>query len=121
MNLVTAVYIINAVLLILHELESAYEREWEILHLPGKLTGFLIIHIPLIYLLFWGAVETAGGSGTGVVFCLIFGVSGLIPFLVHRVLVKTPDRFNRPVSGIILYTNCITGILLSALCIGHLR
>lgn len=38
MELVTAFYILNATLLLLHEIESAYEREWEILKLPGGIT-----------------------------------------------------------------------------------
>ena len=45
-------YILNATLLLLHEIESAYEKEWEILKLPGKITGFLLMHIPIILFLF---------------------------------------------------------------------
>jgi len=33
-------YILNVTLLLLHEIESGYEKEWEILKLPGKITGF---------------------------------------------------------------------------------
>jgi len=40
-------YILNVTLLILHEIESSYEKEWEILKLPGKITGFLLFHIPI--------------------------------------------------------------------------
>jgi len=29
-------------MLLLHEIESGYEKEWEILTLPGKITGFLL-------------------------------------------------------------------------------
>ncbi len=60
MRLITLLYIINATLLLLHEIESAYEKEWEILKLPGKITGFLLLHIPIIVLLFYGLIETSG-------------------------------------------------------------
>ena len=33
--------------MILHEIESGYEKEWEILKLPVKLTGFILLHIPI--------------------------------------------------------------------------
>jgi len=39
---ITLIYILNATLLLLHEMESAYEKEWEILKLPGEITGYLI-------------------------------------------------------------------------------
>jgi hypothetical protein len=35
-------YILNSTLLLIHEIESACEKEWEILKLPGKISGFLI-------------------------------------------------------------------------------
>ena len=43
-------YCINATLLLIHEIESSYEKEWEILALPGGITGFLLLHIPSSYL-----------------------------------------------------------------------
>ena len=48
MSLVSAVYILNIMLFLIHEIESAYEKEQEILELPGGITGFMIIHIPFI-------------------------------------------------------------------------
>ena len=42
MKTLTLIYI-NASLPLLHEIESAYVREWEILKLPGKITGFLYV------------------------------------------------------------------------------
>ena len=52
MKILTLLYILNATLLLLHEIESAYEKEWEILNLPGRITGFLLLHIPIILILF---------------------------------------------------------------------
>ena len=53
MNVLTLFYILNATLLLLHEIESGYEKEWETLKLPGKITGFLILHIPIMSILFF--------------------------------------------------------------------
>jgi len=104
------IYILNATLLIVHEIESGYEKEWEILKLPGKLTGFLIMHIPLLILLFYGLIELYKETTFGIVVSIVSGFGGLLPFMVHKVFVKKEDRFNQPVSNIIIYLNIITGI-----------
>lgn len=65
MKAVTLVYVVNATLLLLHEIESAYEKEWEILKLPGKITGFLLLHIPIIMILFYSVIEIEKSSTIG--------------------------------------------------------
>ena len=120
MNTVTILFALNALLLLLHEIESAYEKEWGILKLPGGITGFLLMHIPIILLLFWGLLEIEKGSTAGAVLGIIFGIGGVIPFLVHELLVKKPDRFNLLISKLIIYSNIVTGIVTAVLSISLL-
>jgi len=110
MNILLLFYILNATLLLLHEIESAYEKEWEILKLPGKITGFLLMHVPIILVLFWGLIELYQQTTTGMIIGVITGVGGLIPIIVHKLLVKKEEHFNRPISDIIMVLNAITGI-----------
>ena len=117
MDWITVLYGVNATLLLLHEIESAYEREWEILRLPGGITGFLLMHIPVILLMFYGLLEVHRGSTTGMILGLVFGLSGLLPLLVHRFVVVKPDRFNRPFSMLLFLLNTLTGIGLFAVCL----
>lgn len=110
-------YIVNATFLLLHEIESAYEKEWEILKLPGKITGFLLLHIPIIILLFYGLIEIERNSTVGLILGIITGIGGIIPFIVHKIIVKTASNFNLLISNVIIYLNVITGaglLLLSA-------
>ena len=51
-NLLFWVYMINSVFLINHEIDSAYWNEWTLFKLKGGINSFLIIHLPLIFLLF---------------------------------------------------------------------
>jgi hypothetical protein len=44
----------NAVLLITHEIDSAYWHEWELFRLPGGIQLFLMLHILLIGVVLWG-------------------------------------------------------------------
>ena len=118
MKILTVVYILNATLLLLHEIESAYEKEWEILKLPGRITGFLIMHMPIILLFFYGVIEIEKGSMTGLIIGVITGISGLLPFIVHKVIVKRADHFNLFISDFIIYFNILTGIALLLLIAG---
>jgi len=111
MKLLTLFYILNATLLLLHEIESAYEKEWEILKIPGRITVFLILHIPIILLIFYGLLEIEKQSAQGLRLGIIMGIAGVIPFLVHKLFVKRKDRFNLPISNIIIYSNILTGIV----------
>lgn len=111
MKLLTIFYMLNATLLLLHEIESAYEKEWEILKIPGRITFFLILHIPIILILFYGLLEIDKPSAIGLWLGVITGIGGMIPFLVHKILVKRKDRFSLPISNIIIYSNIITGIV----------
>lgn len=121
MKLLTLIYILNASLLILHEIESAYEKEWEILKLPVEITGFLLLHIPIIIFLFYGLIEINNLTMMGLTLGLMAGIGGLIPFIVHKVIVRRPDCFNRPISNALIYTNILTGIGTVILCVQLLR
>lgn len=117
MTALTLIYIINATLLLLHEIESGYVKEWEILKLPGKITGFLLLHIPVILILFWGAVETGRQTNAGTIIALIAGIGGLLPFLIHKLLVKKKEYFESTASNVIIYLNLLTGIATAILAI----
>ncbi len=112
MKIITFLYIINATLLLLHEIESAYEKEWEILKLPGKITGFLLLHIPIIIFILYGLIELENNSTIGMIFSIILGIAGVIPFIVHKLIIKTKNQFNLPISNVIIYLNVLSGACL---------
>ena len=112
MEIITILYIVNATLLLLHEIESAYEKEWEILKLPGKITGFLLLHIPIIILIFYGLIEIEKNSTIGLIFSIITGIGGVIPFIVHKIIVRKKNHFNLLISNAIIYLNVLSGVSL---------
>ena len=103
-------FIINVTLLLLHEIESGYEKEWEILKIPGKLTGFLLLHIPIIILIFFGFYCIIIIPQIRGILSIIIGILGFIPFLVHKVIVNKKEHFNKIISNIIIFGNMIFGI-----------
>ena len=119
MSIIIIVYILNVTLLLLHEIESAYEKEWELLKLPGKISGFLIMHIPIILIIFYGLIEVSTFSRQGLIISFILGIGGIIPFLVHKIFFRRNGHFDSFISNTIIYLNALTGIILSILSIGY--
>jgi len=110
LKIITILYIVNATLLLLHEIESAYEKEWEILKLPGKITGFLLLHIPIIILIFYGLIEIEKKSTIGLILGIVAGIGGVIPFVVHKIIVRNINHFNLLMSNVIIYLNVLSGM-----------
>jgi hypothetical protein len=100
------IYLFNAVILIVHEIDSAYWKEWQLFHLPGGLAGFLIIHLPLLSLVLYGLVLVALGTHWGLFFSLVLGIAGLCAFSIHTLFIlRGHAEFRKPVSlGILLGT-----------------
>ena len=105
-------YILNATILILHEIESGYEKEWEILKLPVKLTGFILLHVPVLFLFFYGLYFIVQYPQTRAIISILTGIIGLIPFLVHKIIKNEKEHFNKTISNILIFGNIITGIIL---------
>jgi hypothetical protein len=110
------VYILNLMLLVLHEIESAYFKEWEILKLPGGITGFLLLHVPILAVFFYGLAAIALASDLGLVIGIVAGAGGLLPLFVHKVLVRRKNAFHLPISIIVMVLNACTGAALIVLC-----
>ncbi|WMW22974.1 hypothetical protein RE476_03870 [Methanolobus mangrovi] len=105
-------YLINSVLLINHEIDSAYWKEWNLFKLPGGITGFLMIHIPLIFLVLYGLVLVFQQSYTGLIFSLILSLSGIFAFTAHMYFIqKGRDEFRIPISLFILSAILIVSLI----------
>ena len=96
-------YLANSVLLINHEIDSAYWKEWELFKLPGGLTGFLLLHFPLLLFILWGLTLISRQSPSGNIFSLILSLGGIFAFAIHtHFLRKGRKEFDKPISKCIL-------------------
>ncbi|NIQ39653.1 MAG: hypothetical protein GTN81_13830 [Proteobacteria bacterium] len=102
-NLLPWLYLINSVLLIIHEIDSAYWKEWDVFGLPGGITGFLLIHFPLLVLVLYGLILVFQQAFAGLIFSLGLSVAGIFGFGIHMVLFqKGRKEFRTPISISIL-------------------
>ena len=104
-DLLMWLYFFNSVLLVTHEIDSAYWKEWELFRLPGGITGFLLIHIPLLMFILYGLILISRGSYIGLFFSLILCLGGIFAFSIHTYFLKKGrDEFNIPISKLILFS-----------------
>jgi hypothetical protein len=96
-------YLTNAILLIIHEIDSAFWKEWELFKLPGGINGFLILHFPILFLILYGLVLVARQSFLGLIVSLILSAGGIFAFCIHTAFIrKGRPEFNTPISRFIL-------------------
>jgi hypothetical protein len=106
------IYLINAVLLINHEIDSAYWKEWQLLHLPGGITGFLLLHFPLLFLVLFGLIQVYEKTHTGIIFSLALGLIGIFAFSIHMFFIKKGHpEFKSPVSLFILIATLVVSLV----------
>ena len=105
-------YLCNSVLLINHEIDSAYWKEWELFKLPGGISGFLLLHFPLLVFVLYGLVLVSRQSPVGLVFSFILCLGGIFAFSIHSYFLKKGrNEFNKPISKFILFAVLILSII----------
>jgi hypothetical protein len=80
--------VLDATLLIVHEIDSAYWREWELLRLPGGAGGFLALHVPLMGLLFVAVLLVRDRATAGLVLAFVMAAAGVVAFVLHLYFIR---------------------------------
>ena len=106
------IYLINAILLINHEIDSAYWKEWELFKLPGGIGGFLLLHFPLLFLILYGLVCLDRQAFSGLIISLIISAGGIFAFCIHMAFIrKGRHEFDAPISRLILSLTLLVSIV----------
>ncbi|MEJ2738383.1 MAG: hypothetical protein P8105_00820 [Dehalococcoidia bacterium] len=106
------IYLINGTLIITHEIDSAYWKEWELFRLPGRINFFLVLHIFLVFIILLGIVLLIKNLLWGLVLSLILSIAGIFAFSIHRWFIsKGHTEFKTPVSQSILFATLIVSLV----------
>lgn len=104
-------YVVNAVLLIDHEIDSAYWKEWDLFGLKGGIGGFLLLHLPLLGAVLYGLVLVERRMVAGLILSLLLGVGGLFAFGIHTYFLRRGRaEFRAPISQSILYATLLVSL-----------
>ena len=97
------IYIANATLLVNHEIDAVYWKEWDLFNIRGGITGFILLHIPLVFIILAGLVMVLRDGFWGPVMSLVMGAVGVFTFSIHAYyLRKGRKEFRTPLSLSIL-------------------
>ena len=109
------IYLSNAILLINHEIDSAYWKEWELFKLPGGIGGFLLLHFPLLFLILYGLVCLERQIFFGLIVSLMMSAGGIFAFCIHMAFIrKGRHEFDTPISRLILSLTLLVSIVQAA-------
>jgi hypothetical protein len=121
-DVVLWLYCTNATLLIVHEMDSAYRQEWNLFRLPGGIAFFLVLHLPLVFLILFGLVQVWQESLSGQILSLVLSLAGLFAFSIHTFFnCKGHPEFKTPISLVVLAATLIVSLAQLATTILWLR
>jgi hypothetical protein len=107
-------YWLTASLLIVHEIDSAFWREWELFRLPGGVEGFLAIHVALALLVLWGYEQVIVGARAGQWMAFALGASGVATAAIHGLfLARGGSDFRTAASLSLIGATALAGLALA--------
>ncbi len=110
MKPLTLLYALNAAILVAHEIDSAYWREWEMFGLGGGIGGFVLSHVPLVLVVLWGFERLLASARAGLWTSLLLSLAGLGGAAIHSAfLLAGHPEFRHPVSlGVLAATAVVS-------------
>ncbi|MFH1564475.1 MAG: DUF6713 family protein [bacterium] len=105
-------YFINCAVLIMHQIDASYWKEWEMINLPGGIIGNFIFNILVVPAFLYGLILVWEGSIIGNIFSLLLSLTGLFVFFFHFYFLKRGDKkFDMFISKLILAATLIVSII----------
>jgi hypothetical protein len=112
----TNLYVLNLALLVAHEIDSAFWKEWNLFGLPGDIQEFLVVNFLLMLVALVGFRNMISGKRSRYYFALILAGSGIFAFGIHSYFVlQGHQEFTLLVSVVtlimIFFLSLIQGVL----------
>ena len=99
----TRSYFWTMLFLILHQIDAAYWKEWEMFYLPGGVQGFLVFNLAAIALVLVGYRHVLLGTQRAKFYAGVCAALGAGTFLIHAGFALAGlEQFHLPLSMAIL-------------------
>lgn len=96
-------YFLTMCLLILHQIDAAFWREWEMFYLPGGVQGYLVFNSLIIPVVLLGYKHVVQSSDKAIIFSTICATLGVATFLIHSGFALAGlEQFHLPLSMAII-------------------
>lgn len=115
--LLQRLFLANATVLVTHQIDAAYWREWELFFLPGGNQLNLLLNIPIIALVLYAHQRVVANVGTGMAFYKLLAFLGFLTVAVHSsFFLVGSESFKQPMSvALLIATLCLSSWQLLAL------
>lgn len=104
-------YLMTMCLLIFHQIDAAYWKEWEMFYLPGGVQGFLffnIILIPIVLLGYRSVIVNGERARNYSYFCAGLGIA---TFIIHLFfIILDYEQFTLPLSMFIIFSCLVSSL-----------
>jgi len=105
-------YLLNATVLITHEIDSAFWHEWELFGMPCSIQGFLVLNLLLVAAVIYGYEAPILRHPSGSYFYYGLAMGGLLAVVVHSVLLSQGSTaFINPASIGLLTATLLLSVL----------
>lgn len=102
-KILVRLYTLNLAILITHEIDSAFWKEWQLFGLPGGIQLFLVLNFLLIFLFLFGLERVIGRTKSARLYSYGLSLAGIFAFVIHIMfLMLGHEEFKMPVSLMIL-------------------
>ena len=110
-----SLYLLNAAVLITHEIDSAYWHEWELFGVPGGIQFFLIFNLVGVLVLLHGQQALVLGRSSGRILSWVLVAGGLFAAIIHAFFLLEGDTaFRLPVSLALLAASFVLSLAQAA-------
>ena len=90
--------------------------------MPGGISFFLALHLPLVFLILWGLVQLQQSTLAGYVISMILSAAGIFAFTIHMIFIAKGNReFKIPLSIALLIATLVVSIIQAWLTITAMR
>jgi len=110
-HLAANLYLGNSVVLITHEIDSAYWHEWELFGLPGGIELFLMLHLFVLGVVLWGYRSVVLWTHGARMYSYLLACAGIFAVSIHGgFLAAGTPQFRSPTSLALLFGTLILSI-----------
>lgn len=108
-------YLLNAAMLITHEIDAAYWHEWALFGIPGGIQTFLILNLLLVIVILYGHQALALGRFSGFVLSWLLVAGSLFAVGIHTYfLLQGSNAFKLPASLTLLVAALVLSLAQAA-------
>lgn len=106
-----ALFSANSIVLLSHQIDAAYWREWTLFGIPGGIQVFVLLNIPIIALVLFGQRALAFGRESGSAISWALAASGVFAVAFHGYhLLRGDEAFRTPVSLALLWATLVLSL-----------